>query len=95
MITIHEENHLYGLRKLSKTARKSGMFRTLDEFKDDILDSFYCDIDCSAYWACLHEEHVYEGNHVSFDRDYMHDSVGWIYWINKPDWATHVMWYSK
>lgn len=53
MITIHEENHLAELYKLSKTDRKSGMFRTLDEFKEDIFSSFYCDSDCSAHWAYL------------------------------------------
>lgn len=92
MITIHEENHLHGLHKMSKSDRKSGMFRTLDEFKEDIFSSFYCNSDCSAYWVCVHGEDVYEGRHVSFDEDYNTEEVEWI---NKPDWATHVYWYSK
>lgn len=92
MITIHEENHLAELHKLSKADRKFGMFRTLDEFKEDIFSSFYCGGDCSAYWACVHGDDVYEGNYVSFNEDYDSEEVEWV---NKPDWATHVYWYSK
>ena len=85
MMTIHEENHLgVECRKLSKTDRKSGILRTLEEFKDDIFHSFYCSNDCAAYWACIHGDDVYKGGLVDFDEDYDTEEVEWI---NTPDWA--------
>lgn len=93
MMTVHEENHLgVECRKLSKTDRNSGIFRTLEEFKDDIFHSFYCSNDCASYWACMHGDDAYKGGLVAFKEDYDTEEVEWI---NKPDWATHVYWYSK
>lgn len=92
MITIHEENHLCGLRKLSKSDRKSGMNSTLEEFKDDVLSGFYHDSDCTGYWACVHDGDMYTGDYVSFRTDFKNEDVEWL---DKPEWATHIHWYSK
>lgn len=86
MIEVASDNHIdTECTKISKADLKTGIWRTIEEFADDVDSSFYGDWDCSAYWACEHGGNKYSGDRVDVD-----DMVE-----SKPHWATHVYWYSK
>jgi hypothetical protein len=93
-IEIASDNHINSeCKPVTKTdlkdiKRGSLLWRTLDEWREDVDSSFYLDHDCSGTYGCEHGGEKYVSC-VSVSTEDLEDS-GEI-----PTWATHVMWYSK